>query len=94
MLEIITSGGWLIVPIISCSILALTIITERLWALRRGRVVPDGLGEQVEGWAAQMIHATPLSGYVKPCFFPLKTLNFTEPGSDFFFHSWGQTIFS
>ena len=53
MLEIIISGGWLMVPIISCSILALTIITERLWALRRGRVVPDGLGEQVEGWAAQ-----------------------------------------
>ncbi len=53
MLEIIIAGGWLMVPIISCSILALTIIAERLWALRRSQVVPDGLGEQVEDWVAR-----------------------------------------
>ena len=53
MLEIIIAGGWLMVPIISCSILALTIIAERLWALRRSQVVPDGVGEQVEDWASR-----------------------------------------
>ncbi len=53
MLEIIIAGGWLMVPIISCSILALTIIAERLWALRRSQVVPDGVGQQVEDWAAR-----------------------------------------
>lgn len=40
-------------PIILCSILTLTIIAERSWALRRSNVVPDGLGEQVEKWASQ-----------------------------------------
>jgi biopolymer transport protein ExbB len=51
--EIIIAGGWLMVPIILCSILALTIIAERLWALRRSQVVPAGLGEQVEDWASR-----------------------------------------
>jgi len=53
VLEIIIAGGWLMVPIILCSILALTIIAERLWALRRSQVVPDGVGQQVEDWAAR-----------------------------------------
>jgi biopolymer transport protein ExbB len=53
VLEIIFAGGWLMVPIILCSILALTIIAERLWALRRSQVVPGGLGVQVEEWAAR-----------------------------------------
>ena len=53
MLEIIIAGGWLMAPIILCSILALTIITERFWTLRRSRVVPHGIGEQVEDWAAR-----------------------------------------
>lgn len=51
--EIIIAGGWLMVPIILCSILALTIIAERLWALRRSQVVPDDVGQQVEAWAAR-----------------------------------------
>ncbi len=53
MFEIIIAGGWLMVPIILCSILALTIIAERLWALRRSQVVPDGVGDQVEQWAVR-----------------------------------------
>ena len=40
-------------PIILCSILSLTIIAERLWALRRSQVVPNGVGEQVEQWAVR-----------------------------------------
>lgn len=53
MLEIIVAGGWLMAPLILCSILSLTIIAERLWALRRSQVVPVGMGEQVEGWAVR-----------------------------------------
>jgi biopolymer transport protein ExbB len=53
VLEIIVAGGWLMTPLILCSILSLTIIAERLWALRRSQVVPTGLGEQVEGWAVR-----------------------------------------
>lgn len=52
MLEIIIAGGWLMVPILLCSTLAVAIIIERFWSLRRSRVVPDGVGEQVEEWAA------------------------------------------
>jgi biopolymer transport protein ExbB len=51
--EIIYAGGWLMAPIILCSILALAIIGERFWALRRGNVVPAGVGQQVEDWAAR-----------------------------------------
>jgi biopolymer transport protein ExbB len=40
-------------PIILCSILALAIIGERFWALRRANVVPAGVGQQVEDWAAR-----------------------------------------
>jgi len=53
VLEIIIAGGWLMVPIILCSILAVTIIAERFWTLRRGNVVPQGLGQQVEEWAVR-----------------------------------------
>ena len=53
MLEIIYAGGWLMLPIILCSVLALTIIAERFWALRRRNVVPEGVGKQVEEWAAR-----------------------------------------
>ncbi len=53
MLEIILAGGWLMAPLILCSILSLTIIVERLWTLRRSKVVPKGIGEQVKDWAAR-----------------------------------------
>ncbi len=43
MLELITAGGWVMVPIILCSIVALGIVGERLWSLRRERVLPSGL---------------------------------------------------
>lgn len=47
MFELIRAGGWLMVPIIGCSILALAIITERLITLRDSRVAPKGLLAQV-----------------------------------------------
>ena len=53
MLEIILAGGWLMAPILLCSTLALAIIIERFWSLRRSSVVPAGIGEMVEDWAAR-----------------------------------------
>lgn len=47
MLELITAGGWLMVPILICSILALAIVAERFWALKQEKVVPAGLVAQV-----------------------------------------------
>jgi biopolymer transport protein ExbB len=53
VLEIIYAGGWLMLPIILCSIIAVTIIAERFWTLRRGNVVPAHVSGQVEEWAAR-----------------------------------------
>lgn len=53
MLEIILAGGWLMAPILLCSTLSLAIILERFWSLRRSNVVPEGVGEKVEGWAVR-----------------------------------------
>ena len=51
MFELVTAGGWLMVPIIACSIIALAIIAERLWTLRIRRVIPAELAAQVWEWA-------------------------------------------
>ena len=47
MLELIKLGGWMMAPIIACSILATAIIGERLWALRASRIMPAELIPQV-----------------------------------------------
>ncbi|MGD8843228.1 MAG: MotA/TolQ/ExbB proton channel family protein [Gammaproteobacteria bacterium] len=47
MFELVTAGGWLMVPIIACSIIAFAIIIERLWTLRVKRVIPRRLVSQV-----------------------------------------------
>ena len=51
MLELIKAGGWVMAPIIALAVLALAIILERFWSLRRKEVLPDGLGEEVRDWA-------------------------------------------
>src|SRR5690606_21958928 len=38
-------------PIIVLAVLALAIILERFWSLRRREVLPPGLGEEVREWA-------------------------------------------
>lgn len=53
MLEIVVAGGWLMVPIILCSIMAAAIIIERFVNLRRRRVLPVGVLDRVRQWAAQ-----------------------------------------
>lgn len=47
MFEIVQSGGWLMLPIILCSIIALAIIGERLWSLQRKRITPKHLVAQI-----------------------------------------------
>jgi biopolymer transport protein ExbB len=51
VLELIKAGGWVMLPIILLAVLALAIILERFWSLRRREVLPDGLGEEVRDWA-------------------------------------------
>mgnify|MGYP003117247222 FL=1 len=50
MLEIIQSGGWMMVPIIIASVLALAITVERFWTLRPGKIAPPDLLSQVWSW--------------------------------------------
>lgn len=45
--ELIKAGGWVMLPILACSIMALTFTVERCWALRRPRVIPRHLVAQV-----------------------------------------------
>jgi biopolymer transport protein ExbB len=45
--ELVKAGGWLMLPIIACSIAAMGIIAERLWMLRARRVIPGNLVAQV-----------------------------------------------
>lgn len=53
MYELVASGGWLMVPIIACSIIAFAIIAERLWTLRVRRVIPSKALTQVWSWAKE-----------------------------------------
>lgn len=53
MFELVKSGGWMMVPILACSVVALAIIVERAWALRQKRVVPRHLVAQVWRQAEQ-----------------------------------------
>jgi biopolymer transport protein ExbB len=50
MIELVREGGWLMLPIIVGSVIALAIILERLWALRNARVCPDHLLAEVWMW--------------------------------------------
>lgn len=54
MLELVRAGGWLMLPIILCSVVALAIIAERLWSLQVRRVLPKHLVAQV--WRWEKIH--------------------------------------
>lgn len=51
MIEIIKAGGWLMLPIILCSIIAAAITIERLWTLQQRRVLPKDLTMRVWEWA-------------------------------------------
>lgn len=47
MLEILIKGGWLMVPIIVCSIISLAIIGERFWSLSSKKILPSNLVSSV-----------------------------------------------
>lgn len=51
MFEVIKAGGWVMLPIILCSTIALAIVLERFWALRRQRICPGNLVSQIWHWA-------------------------------------------
>jgi len=44
----IQKGGVFMYPIILCSVVSLAIVFEKLWVLRKSRIMPDGLPESIE----------------------------------------------
>ena len=50
MLELLQAGGWVMAPLLLCSILALAIVFERGWALRAAVVLPPELPAQLRAW--------------------------------------------
>jgi len=50
LFDILTVGGWIMVPIAICSLVAMGIIIERFWALKRERILPKHLVAQVWTW--------------------------------------------
>src|SRR5690606_2647949 len=51
--ELVKAGGWPMLPLILLGLVALAIVIERLWTLRRVEVMPPRLGEEVRNWAAR-----------------------------------------
>lgn len=51
MFELVKAGGWVMVPILACSVIALAIVIERSWSLQKRRITPDNLVAQAWQWA-------------------------------------------
>lgn len=50
MFELVQAGGWLMIPILLCSIISAAICVERFWTLRTEQVAPRNLLAQVWTW--------------------------------------------
>jgi len=51
MFELIQSGGWLMLPILLCSVISVAIIAERFWSLQKKRICPSDLVSKIWQWA-------------------------------------------
>ena len=51
MFEFVKAGGWMMLPILICSIVSMAIVIERFWSLQRRRITPENLVAQVWQWA-------------------------------------------
>ena len=50
MFEIFSAGGWIMWPILLCSIIATAIIIERFWTLQKKYIIPKDLVPQIWQW--------------------------------------------
>ena len=53
MFELVKAGGWLMFPIIACSIIAFGIILERFWSLQNKKVTPKHLVATIWHWVKE-----------------------------------------
>ena len=54
MIDVILAGGWLMLPILSCSVIAAAICIERYWSLREEMVMPSELLELTPSQLSQI----------------------------------------
>ena len=66
MLGVMQSGGWLMVPILLCSVAALAIGIERGWTLHSARVFPKGLLADAQRWVRDGVGEAPRLGELAP----------------------------
>ena len=52
-IDVLRQGGWPMIPLAFCSLAAVTIIIERLVALRRGRVLQAGVVDALKSYAGE-----------------------------------------
>ena len=50
MLDLVQAGGWMMLPIIVCSVTAAAIAVERFWSLQPRKIAPRTLLAQVWGY--------------------------------------------
>lgn len=50
MYEMIVAGGWLMIPILLCSVAAVAIVGERFWSLQTKKITPPNLVAQIWQW--------------------------------------------
>ena len=50
MFELIRAGGFIMWPILACSIISMAIIAERFWSLRQTKIAPTNLVASVWQW--------------------------------------------
>ena len=53
MFEMVKAGGWLMFPIIACSMIAFGIILERFWTLQNSKVIPRHLVASIWHWVKE-----------------------------------------
>lgn len=51
MLELLISGGWVMLPLMIMSVFVTAITLERFWTLRRSEVIPHGIVQEIEHWS-------------------------------------------
>jgi biopolymer transport protein ExbB len=60
-ITLMNKGGYVMIPIFVCSLLALTVVIERLFALRRNRIIPPALISLIRQFSKN--NKTPITEY-------------------------------
>lgn len=53
MYELIVAGGWMMLPLLVCSLVVVTVVGERCWSLSKARIAPPDLLGKIWGWLQQ-----------------------------------------